>query len=170
MIQDPATMASVREGWEFVCWSRVVIVGQLNNATNVVGFNKGTLGDICFTLLLATGMSVVEDVLIALRNEGHFMCRSTALGQLMHESKAALPWQDFATIDRAREKRNEAIHERHLMNWGECRDFLVAIERELVGWGIVVASEPNFWHFPWPPPDWTSKKGPPPPDNIAHPS
>ena len=147
MITDPTALQSARDAWEFVRSSRNVIVGNCNVATMVVGFNQARIRDLCFNLLLASAFSVVEDVLRQLRDEGKFTGKDNRLVPLMNNSRSVLPWVDWTLVDAGRNDRNQSVHDRTYLAHVKCRDYIAAIERELVAWGVLTSTTPDLWHW-----------------------
>jgi hypothetical protein len=147
MIIDPTALQDVRDGWEFVRSSRNVIVGNCNVATMALGFNQAGIRDLCFNLLLASAFSVLEEVLRQLRDEGKFSGKDNRLGALMRNIRSALPWIDWALVNTGRNDRNQSVHARTYLAHAKCRDYLAAIERELVVWGVLTSGTPKLWHW-----------------------
>lgn len=147
MIIDPIAIQDARDGWEFVRSSRNVIVGNCNLSTMVVGFNQAGIRDLCFNLLLASAFSVIEEALRQLRDEGKFSGNVNRLGPLMANSRSVLPWVDWALVDAGRNDRNQSVHARTYLAHAKCRDYIAAIERELVAWGVLTSATPQLWHW-----------------------
>ncbi len=147
MITDPTALQAARDGWEFVRHSRNVTVGNCNAATLIVGFNQAGIRDLCFNLLLASAFSVLEDVLRALRDQGAFATQDNRLGPLMSSSRSALPWVNWVLVDAARNDRNQSVHARTYLPHAKCRDYIAAIEQELVSWGVLSSATPELWHW-----------------------
>ena len=147
MITDPTVLQDARDGWEFVRSSRNVIVGNCNMATMALGFNQAGIRDLCFNLLLMSAFSVLEDVLQQLRDEGKFLGRDNRLGPLMGNSRSALPWVDWPLVDDGCNDRNDSVHDRTYLAHAKCRDYIAAIERELVAWGVLTSATPQLWHW-----------------------
>lgn len=147
MIADPNEMTALASAWEAVRDDRHVIVGNLNVGTMAGRPATGTFRDLCFNLLLARAFSVLEDSLEELRLQGTFSSKSRQLGRMMEASRSTVPWRDYDQINRARERRNQSIHDRVRLPHLECRDYLAAIERELVCWQIVASTQPELWHW-----------------------
>ena len=66
-----------------------------------------------------------------------FASKDDKLKEMMKKSRHILPWQDYATVDEGREKRNGVAHRREILERASCWKYLDAIEAELVSWGIV---------------------------------
>lgn len=86
--------------------------------------------------MLLFALATLEDALNQFRREGAFFSRRE-LKHLMEASQTALPWQDFAKIDEARERRNSVAHRRAFLASHECKPCLDAIETELLAWGAI---------------------------------
>ncbi len=147
MITDPTALNDARDGWEFVRNSRNIIVGNCNVATFVVGFNQAGIRDLCFNLLLASAFLVLEETLRQIRDEGKFSSKDNRLGALIKNSRSALPWVDWALIDAGRIDRNQSVHQRTYLAQRKCRDYIAAIEQELVTWGVLPSATPELWHW-----------------------
>jgi hypothetical protein len=147
VIHDLNTLQEVRTAWEFVRHSRNVTVGNCKSATWTVGFNQAGIRDLCFNLLLASALSVLEDTLRALRKQGEFSCKDSRFGPLMKHSQQALPWVNWMLIDTARDERNKSVHERVHLPHARCRDYIAAIETELLAWRVLQTATPELWHW-----------------------
>ena len=147
MITDPIILQEVRDAWEFVRETRNVIVGNTNLASFVIGFNQRRMRDMCFNLLLASAFSVLETTLRQLRDEGKFAGKDNRLGPLMANSRTSLSWNHYALVDVARNERNQSVHDRLYLPHAQCRDYIAAIERELVAWGILTSPTPQLWRW-----------------------
>jgi hypothetical protein len=147
MIADLIVLQEVRDAWEFVRDSRNIVVGNCNRGAWVIGFNQKGMRDICFNLLLASAYSVLEDTLRQLRDEGKFASKDSRLGPLIGKSHPALAWLDVALVDAGRVDRNQSIHARTFLPHAKCRDYIAAIEQELVAWGVLVSATPQLWHW-----------------------
>ena len=55
----------------------------------------------------------------------------------MSSSQSALPWQNYALVDEARNRRNDIAHRREIFERGDCWKYVDAIEVELRKWRIV---------------------------------
>ena len=147
MIIDPTALQDARDGWEFVRSSRNIIVGNCNVASWALGFNQAGIRDICSNLLLASAFSVLEDVLRQLRDEGKFASNDNRMKPLMRNSRSSLPWVDWPLVDEGRNDRNKSVHARTFLSHAKCRDYIVAIEQELVAWGVLSSATPELWHW-----------------------
>jgi hypothetical protein len=147
MINDTQRLNEIRDAWEFVRSSRNVIVGNCNVATFAFGFNQAGIRNICFNLLLASAFSVLEETLQQLRDEGRFTGKNNRLGHLLANSQRILPWIDWNQIDNGRIERNQSVHDRTYLAHAKCRDYIAAIENQLVHWGVLVSAMPELWHW-----------------------
>lgn len=147
VISDPLSLREFREAWEAVRSARNVIVGNLNAASMVGRGGSPEFRNLCFALILIAAFSVLEQVLLQLRDEGHYKSKDSRLKPLMKNSRGALPWQDFDLIDRAREDRNRSAHERVFLPHAVSRDYIAGIEQELVAWGVLPTATPQLWHW-----------------------
>ena len=137
----------MRLAWESVRDDRNVIVGNLNAATMAGRPASSVFRDLCFNLLLARAMSVLEDCLEQLRAEKRFSSDSRRMKDMMESSRTSVPWQDYQTMDRGRDRRNASIHDGVRLPHSECRDYLAAIERELHSWQVITDVRPELWHW-----------------------
>ena len=147
MIVDQNVRAELALAWEMVRDDRDVLVGNMNVASMTGHPVSGVFRDLCFNLLLARGYSVIEDSLEELRSQGTFTSKTRRLKGMMEASRPSLVWRDYGAIDKGRERRNASVHDRVRLSHAECRDYLAAIERELVGWKIVDRERPELWHW-----------------------
>lgn len=90
-----------------------------------------------FALYIPFGFSVLEHVLLELRDQGSFPCKSSQLGKVMCSSKSALLWCDFDFIDNAREIRNGLAHEQVVPTTKQTFLILDKIEEELTAWRVL---------------------------------
>src|SRR5262245_46887640 len=127
MVKDPIAAQELLLAWESVRDDRNVIVGNLNSATTAGRAPSPEFHDLIFNLLLARGMSVLEDTLKQLRSEGRFRASGWNLKTLMEASRTSVPWRDYGGVDTARDRRNRAIHDRVRLPHAECRGHLALI-------------------------------------------
>ena len=94
MIQDEATLTELRSEWATVVVARNMVARNLAASS----FGIGSIGpshifrNFAYSLCLLFAFSVLEHVLLQLRDEGAFSSKTTQLGDLMHASKDALTW------------------------------------------------------------------------------
>lgn len=89
------------------------------------------------SLLLVFAVSVLDDALSCLRDEGAFSSPGRTLDARMKASRSRLNWQDFDAVDQVRVVRNAVAHERRFLAEGECHLYLNVIARELLAFGIL---------------------------------
>jgi hypothetical protein len=137
MITDQKALDRIRESW---CTVRILearistslSAGIFSLAPMATGFRE-----VPESLLLLFAMSVLEDTLKQLRDEGAFSCSRSELKRLMDSSRCVLPWQDFTKVNQARIHRNAVAHRREFLSDGECTQYLTAIENELLSWSVL---------------------------------
>ena len=49
--------------------------------------------------------------------------------------------------DGNRNDRNQSVHARSYLAHEKCRDYIAAIERELVAWSVLTTATPQLWHW-----------------------
>jgi len=137
MIADVAELRKVRLEWRFVLESRDRVARNLaSGASSGIGVSH-EFRDFSYCLCLLFACSVLEHVLLQLRDEGVFKSKSTMLGPMMAESKGILPWHDYGAVDRARECRNSIAHERKIPERKETWRYIDAVETQLNAWKIL---------------------------------
>lgn len=138
MISDEKVLREIRESW---CTVRILEARIAATCTDGLIFSllpaATNFREIPESLLLLWAISVLESSLEQLRDERVFVFKGRGLKDLLRASQKALPWQDFAKIDRARERRDAIAHHRAFLSGGECAAYLNAIENELLAWGIL---------------------------------
>ncbi len=85
-------------------------------------------------------MSVLNDVLRALANEGRFDCGSRFLGKLLDAAKDDLQWVDYHAIREANRLRVALAHRGELLPRADCWKHIDVVKAQLVAWGIIGAS------------------------------
>jgi len=138
MINDDDIHAGIKEDWNGVELLRNKLKRSAYASTGMMG---GTfpfaLANAAHNLPFIHAYSVLNEVLIALQNEGHFVCKSMFLGKLLQASENALPWNDFSTIEAGVGRRNDVAHRADLLERGECWKYVDAIKLELSSWDII---------------------------------
>lgn len=139
MINDPAILAHVRAEWEAVRRSQDRVARNLASAMSGVGGvgQSHEFRNLAYALCLLFAFSVLEQVLVALRDQGTFVSKKSQLGSLMVESKGVIPWQNYDLIDQGRIKRNEIAHQQAVIERADTWRFIDAIEMELKAWKIL---------------------------------
>ena len=136
MIQDKASLKNVRDSWKTVRVVDAQIATNMNAGIFSLVPTATGFSVVPESLLLVFAVAVLEEVLVELEDQGTFYSRK-GLKRLMEGSQSALPWQDFAAVNHARERRNDVAHKHQFLDRGECRPFLDAIEREFIAWKIL---------------------------------
>lgn len=90
-----------------------------------------------YNLLLILAYSVLGQVLSQLQNEEVIAKKSDKLGYMMKVSKITLTWQDYNTLDKGREARNDLAHGAILVEKNDCLKYINAIEVELKAWEVI---------------------------------
>ena len=140
MIKDTSVLNDIRCEWETVRFTKEMVTSNVATGFFVShGILSADLGSIelANSLLVLFAFSVLERVLLQLRNEGQFQSTKINLGCLMAASQNALPWQDYALVDQARGKRNDIAHRRQWIGQAEGHKYIDAIEKELTLWTIL---------------------------------
>jgi hypothetical protein len=140
MIADPVELEKHCNAWRSVRDSQMQFKAKLGFTGVGPGGNFGRgIFEACHDLTLVFAYAVLQDVLEQLKHEKRFSTRKTkpGLGELMQTSRSTLPWQDFALVDKGRNRRNDFAHHRMSVPVDECMEYIDAVERELHAWGIV---------------------------------
>jgi hypothetical protein len=86
---------------------------------------------------------VLNNILEALRDEGHFSYQGRELGGLVRASQKALPWRNYPLIkNEVVQRRNDLAHRAAIVPCDDCGRYIDAIEAELIVWGIVLPASP----------------------------
>lgn len=138
MIRDTQVRCEIEQEWNAVrklCADShrlaMLPVGAIINETPPESF---------YNLPLVLAFAVLERVLTQLGDERAIPeapGRRPPLGARMGESKEALRWQDYALVERGRNKRNDLAHKATLVQRADCFKFIDAIEVELRAWGVL---------------------------------
>jgi hypothetical protein len=137
MIADPAALMVQRQAWTSVRDTQERLQSTLAFTFASGGIIGSAVFDACNDLTLVFSYAVLQDILEQLEYEKHFKRKGPGLGGLMQASRLVLPWQDFALVDKGRDRRNAFAHDRTTVPVQECVGYIDAIERELRAWGIV---------------------------------
>jgi hypothetical protein len=138
VIRDPNTLREIRDSWQ-----TVVETERTASVTMIKAFNSGIPAgsepaELFWGLLLIFAFSVLEDALLALRDQGEFSSKSSSLKNLMDNSRGTLIWQAFALADDGRERRNDVAHRRMTFPPTQCEKYIDCIGAELKNWGILI--------------------------------
>lgn len=139
MIADQTVLADIQADW------RVVRSSQDRVARNLAAGMSGIGGigqshefrNFAHALCLFFAFSVLEKVLLELRDQGKFGCQRSQLQELMRVSASVLPWHNYTLVDQGRISRNKIAHEQAVIERSEIWRFIDAIEMELKAWSIV---------------------------------
>ena len=137
MISNLVTLEELRNSWNGVRKLRKSIKGALLGS-----FAQGAsfvifIADAAHNLPLVHAYSVLNEVLIQLRDEKHFECKRDNLGLLLENSKKCLLWRNFDLVREGKDRRNDVAHQGLVLPRGDCWKYIDAIEEELIGWEIV---------------------------------
>jgi hypothetical protein len=136
MIHDPQTRSEIAQEWGAV---RKLCTGSHRQYQVSGVFINETPPDSFYNLPFLLAYAVLDQVLAELIDQGTISCqkRRPLLGDKMAASQNAIPWQDYALVDRGRVARNELAHEAKLLTRTDCFAFIEAIENELSAWGVI---------------------------------
>ena len=138
MITDNATLSEIQSNWNGVeALRKKLQVSAFASVGEIGGIYPFALSNAAHNLPFIHAFSVLNEVLIALENEGHFSCNSIFLGKLLRESKNSLPWQNYSEIKAGVNLRNGVAHRGDLLESNECWSYIDVIKAELLSWHIV---------------------------------
>ena len=137
MISNSTALQELRESWNGVRKLRSKVQVSLLGSFAQGGSAAIFAADIAHNLPFIHACSVLNDVLLQLRDESHFKCTRFFLGSLMAASKSRLPWTDFDLVKEGVDWRNADAHHGDIVPRGDCWKYIDAIERELINWNIV---------------------------------
>ena len=137
MVTDLAALEELRQSWRTVRTTQAMI--RTNTAPFIFSMVPAVTGfaRVPESLLLVFGLSVLEDALRSICDQGAFSSKSKQLGPLMGASRQVVPWRTFEEVDRVRERRNRIAHDREFLAAGQCDRDLDCIARELIAWGVL---------------------------------
>lgn len=141
MISDPDVAEEMRRAWSGVrsLHNKVQrgILGSFAGGSSVI-----LIADIAHNLPFLCSCSVLNDVLLHLRDEGRFQCnkRVKTLGALLSASEDALPWLDLPLIKKCVDRRNDLAHRSVILPRSECWQWIGAVEAQLVAWDVIEAT------------------------------
>ena len=139
MIKDPSELTRLQTEWAGVQRMRDRMKLLLTATFASGAFTAPALGDVVYNLPLLLAFDVLRQVLVALKDEGAFTCRTSQLGPLVDAAKSALPWRDWQEIRDGVRRRNEVAHDGMLHNAKSCNKDIEAVGHELVAWGVIDA-------------------------------
>ena len=88
------------------------------------------ISDLAHNLPFMQAFSVLNDVLLQLREEGHFKCKSFFLGALVDASERQLDWIDFKVVKEGVRRRNDVAHHGEILARKDCWRYTSAVEAE----------------------------------------
>jgi hypothetical protein len=100
--------------------------------------SEGAPPEAFYNLPVVLAFSLLDEVLGALAAQGAFpVGRGAMLGAKMDASQNAIPWNDYASIHAAKERRNELAHRGLLIPKSDCLEMVDAISAELKKWRAI---------------------------------
>jgi len=151
MIKGQDVLEEIRKEWQGVRnIQSSIFVGLAASRGLISGIFPQRVADISYSLVLIYAYSVLQNVLLQLRDEEHFTSSKddNHLGTLMHNSKEKLNWLDFSEADKGRDKRNDIAHSELVLQRGEAWKYIDAIEKELINWRIIPDQRIDY-SIPW---------------------
>lgn len=137
MITDATTLADMQASWTGALGVQARIkrdsMGAFTMGRHFPRFTADAAHNVPF--LLACG--VLNDVLLALRDQGAFASKQRTLDGLMADSRGSLAWLNYARMDQIKDARNALAHDGKMLSRGDCWAAIDDIGRQLIGWGIV---------------------------------
>jgi hypothetical protein len=137
MVTNKTVLNELRKSWNGVRKirnkvQRSLLASHAQGASSVI-----LIADIAHNLTFIHAYSVLNDVLLQIRNEKRFKCTSFFLRPLMKASKDKLSWNNFNIVMEGVERRNDIAHKGKIIPRGDCWKYIDAIEKELVSWNII---------------------------------
>ena len=128
----------MRKGWAGVEALRSRLQRSAFASVGVVGGSfPATLANAAHNLPFVHAYAVLNDALLQLADEGHFVRKNFFLGDLLKRSRKVLPWQDFALVSMGAKHRNDVAHRGKLLGRKDCWNYIDAVKAELTGWGVL---------------------------------
>lgn len=137
MITDEEALSELRDLWAGMLRTRAKVKSAIASSLGAPGAMTFMIADLAHNLPFIQAFSVLNDILLRLREEGHFKCKSFFLGALLNASKKVLEWIDFELILEGVDRRNDVAHRGEILARRECWRCISAIEAELQAWGII---------------------------------
>ena len=151
MIRDQNVLEEIRKEWQGVRNKQTSIFVGLAASGGLIRLSfPHKVADISYSLVLIYAYSVLQNVLLQLRDEGHLtsLKGNNYLGALVHNSKKKLTWLNFGEVDRGHCKRNDVAHRDLVLQRGEAWKYIDAIEKELINWRIIPDQKIDY-SIPW---------------------
>jgi hypothetical protein len=143
MIADRKALQHIRNSWETVR----ILEARINTTLKAGLFSLVPMAtnfqEVPESLLLLFATFVLEDTLQQFYDQGVFGQKKPegpkrlGLKRLMEASKDALCWQNFGKIKEIKNRRDGVAHHHKLLRSGQCTQYLNAIEKELLTWGVL---------------------------------
>jgi len=137
MISDPVAHSELRTAWEGVKILRDRIQRSALAGFATAGLPQPFLADVSYNPPFIHAFAVLNDVLLQLRDEGHFGCKTIFLGGLVDASASVLPWLDLGLIKQGIDKRNDVAHRGVMLPRKECWKYIDTIYAQLVAWRVL---------------------------------
>lgn len=137
MIKDEKTRKRLEDEWRSVCLLQSKIKTALLGGFATGGKLAIFAADAAHNLPLIHAFAVLNNVLVAFRDQGTLSCSSDYLKSLLKASKGKLAWVDYDEIKNGVERRNDVAHRSEVLPRVDCWKLIDAIEIELKEWGIV---------------------------------
>ena len=134
MIRNKKVARGLAREWETVRLTLALVKSNINGTYSAGGNSRFV--DLSYGLILPFAFSVLQRVLIELREERIFSCDSVSMALLMQRSKASVPWVDYTTIRTGSEVTNELVQSQKIPCTAATWKYVNAIEAELVAWNI----------------------------------
>lgn len=137
MVLDPKARFEFAQEWAAV---RTLCAGSHRQYQIGGGpFINETPPESFYNLPFLLAFAVLDQVLSELIDQGTIQCqkRRPLLGDKMAASANAIPWQDYALVDRGKTARNELAHDATLLGKADCFRYIDAIENEFKAWSVL---------------------------------
>lgn len=138
MINDALQLQTIQEDWQGVrkLQSKIDVLLKASSAGGATAIAR--LADIPYNLPFLHACGVFNDVLLQLRDEGHFKSKQRTLGALVEESESVLEWLDFTSIEEIVSKRNEVAHDALILPRRDCGLYVDTLEFQLKAWKVIL--------------------------------
>ncbi|MCZ6897095.1 MAG: hypothetical protein V3S35_03875 [Nitrosomonadaceae bacterium] len=138
VIRDSVTLAEIQREWAGVGALRQQLQRSAFASAGITsGVHPSALVNTAYNLPFIHAFAVLNIALEQLKSEGHFVCNSHFLGDLLQCSEKALPWCDFKLIRAGVKLRNNVAHRGQLLERGDCWKYIDAVNAEFSAWRII---------------------------------
>ena len=151
MLTDSKIVEELRDSWTTVRTADGRFRLGQDVALSGFAFPDPEVAKLVASLLVVMAYSVLEETLLALRDQGVFSAGSSRLADLMRSSRPGLAWRDYQAIELGRQLRNAIAHERKFLPAKECARLLDLVEAELIGWQVLSGRIKVPWKFEFKP-------------------